>query len=65
MVNLLLVKFAMLQFVKKALYLSVYLFSTKVLIGDTMFLFPTGNSQLTWSSEPCKGLAVLQHKGSE
>ena len=38
MVNLLLVKFAMLQFVEKALYLSVYLFSIKVLkiIGDTI-----------------------------
>lgn len=57
----------MLQFVKKALYLSAYLFNTKVLkiIGDAMFMPLTGDGHFTWSSEPHKGLAGLQGKGSE
>ena len=40
-----------------------YLFSTKVLIGDTMFMCPTGDRMAIlhgWSSEPHEGLAILQ-----
>ena len=40
---------------KKSLYLSVNVYSTKVLIGDRHF---------TWSSEPREGLALVQGEGS-
>ena len=43
---------------KKALSLSVNVFSTKVQIGDTIFMSPTGDGtrHLTCSSEPREGL---------
>ena len=40
-------------------------FSTKVLIGDTVFTFPTGDGtdrHLTWSSEPREGSAACRAK---
>ena len=42
---------------QKALFLSVNVFSTKVLIGDTIFTSPTGDGTAisTWSSEPREG----------
>ena len=39
---------------KNGLYLSVNVFNTKVLIGDTIFRSPTGGR----SSEPREGLAA-------
>ena len=49
---------------KNALYLSVNVFSTKVLIGDTIFYFPywRGNRHFTWSSKPREGLAACSTK---
>ena len=46
---------------KKALYLSVNVFSTKVLIGDTIFLWRR-DRHFTWSSEPREGLAACSAK---
>ena len=50
---------------KKALYLSVNVFSTKVLIGDTIFYDSNWRRDLhfMWSSEPRKGLACCSAKG--
>ena len=52
--------------IKKALYLSVKVFSTKVLIGDTVFTSLTGDGtaviHFTWSSEPREGLAACSTK---
>ena len=47
-----------------ALYLSVNVFSTKVLIEDTNFTSPTGNAYrlFTWSSEPREVLAICRVK---
>ena len=49
---------------KNALFLSVNVFSTKVLIGDTIFTSPTGDGTAisTWSSEPREGAAVSTAK---
>ena len=49
---------------KNALYLSVNVFSTKVLIGDTIFYFSywRGDRHFTWSSEPREGLAACSTK---
>ena len=49
---------------KNALFLSVNVFSTKVLIGDTIFTSPTGDGTAisTWSSEPREGPAVCSAK---
>ena len=49
---------------KNALYLSVNIFSAKVLIGDTIFLrlLLKGGRYFTWSSEPREGLAVCRSK---
>ena len=49
---------------KNALYLSVNAFSTKVLIGDTIFYFPywRGDRHFTWSSESREGLAACSTK---
>ena len=44
---------------KKALYLSVNEFSTKALIGDTIFTSPTGDGTAT---EPREGLAICRAK---
>ena len=44
-------------------YLSVNLFSTKVLIGDTIFTSPTGNGRdchFTWSSKSRERSSHLQ-----
>ena len=48
----------------KTLYLSVNVFSTKVLIGDTIFYFSywRGDRHFTWSSEPREGLAACSTK---
>ena len=45
---------------KKALYLSVNVFNTNVLIGEAIFTSPTGDETaiFTWSSEPRDGLAA-------
>ena len=45
---------------KKALYLSVNVFSTKALIGDTIFYvsFSWRDRNFTWSSEPREDPAV-------
>ena len=43
----------------KALYLSVNEFSTKALIGDTIFTSPTGDGTAT---EPREGLAICRAK---
>ena len=45
---------------KNALYLSVSVFSTKVLIGDTIFYVSSWRQDchFTWSSEPREGLTV-------
>ena len=45
---------------KKALYLSVNVFSTKLLIGDTIW---RRDRHFTWSSEPRKGLTACCAKG--
>ena len=45
---------------KKALYLSVNVFSTKVLTGNTIFYvsYWRRDQHFTWSSEPREGLAA-------
>ena len=50
---------------KNALYLTVNLFSTKVLIGDTIFYvyYWRQDRHATWSSEPREGLASCSAKG--
>ena len=51
---------------KNACYLSVKVFCTKVLIGDTIFTSPTGDGTASlheWSSQPCEGLAACSAKG--
>ena len=50
---------------KKALYLSVSVFSPKVVIGDTMFYVSNWRRDryFTWSSEPREGLACCSAKG--
>ena len=50
---------------KKELYLSVDVFSTKVLIGDTIFYISNWrrDRHFTWSSKSCEGLAVCTAKG--
>ena len=40
---------------KNALYLGVNVFSTKVLIGDTMFTSPTGGGTAVLHGHPRKG----------
>ena len=52
-------------YIKKALYLSVNVFSTKVLIGDTIFYvsYWRRDRHFTWSSEPREGLACCSAKG--
>ena len=49
---------------KKWLYLSVNVFSTKVIIGDTIFYVSnwTRDRHFTWSSEPREGLACCSAK---
>ena len=49
---------------KNALYLSVNVFSTKVLIGDTIFYVSNWRQDrhFTWSSEPREGLACCSAK---
>ena len=49
---------------KNALYLSVSVFSTKVLIGDTIFYVSNWrrDRHFTWSSEPREGLAACSAK---
>ena len=48
---------------KNALNLSVNVFTTKVLIGDTILTSPTGNRHFTWlSGEPREGLAICRAK---
>ena len=49
---------------KKHFFLSVNVFSTKVLIGDTIFTSPTGEGTAisTWSSEPREYPAVWSAK---
>ena len=51
---------------KKALYLSVNVFSTKVLIGDTIFTSPTGDGAAFLRGHPshAKIASHLQGKGS-
>ena len=46
-------------------FFSVGVFSTKVLIGDTIFTSPTGDGTAisAWSSEPRDGPAVCSAKG--
>ena len=48
-----------------ALYLSVNVFSTKALIGDTIFYVSNWrpDHHFTWSSEPHEGLACCSAKG--
>ena len=47
-----------------ALSLSVIVFSTEVLTGDTILTSPTGDgTAVTWSSEPREGLAACSAKG--
>ena len=49
---------------KKALYLSINVFSTKELIGDTIFYISywRRDRHFTWSSEPREGLPVRRAK---
>ena len=49
---------------KNELYLSVNIFSTKVLIGDTIFYvsYWRRDCHFTWSSEPREGLAVCSER---
>ena len=49
---------------QNALYLSVNVFSTKVLIGDTIFYvsYWRRDRHFTWSSEPREGLAAGKAK---
>ena len=50
--------------IKHPFFFSVNVFSTKVLIGDTIFTSPTGDGTAisTWSSEPREGPAVCSAK---
>ena len=51
---------------KNALYLSVNVFCTKVVIGDTIFTsqsYQRRDHHFMWSSEPHKGLAACSAKG--
>ena len=50
---------------KNALYLSFNAFSTKVLIGGTIFYvsYRRRDRHLTWSFEPLEGLPVCRAKG--
>ena len=50
---------------KKHFYLSVNVFNTKVLIGDTIFYVSNWrrDRHFTWSSEPREGLACCSAKG--
>ena len=50
---------------KMHFYLSVNVFSTKVLIGDTIFYISNWrrDRHFTWSSEPREGLACCSAKG--
>ena len=50
---------------KNALYVSVNVFSTKVLFGDTIFYVSNWrrDRHFTWSSEPHEGLACYSAKG--
>ena len=50
---------------KNAPYLTVNVFSTKVLIGDTVFYvsYRRQDRHFTWSSEPHEGLPVCKAKG--
>ena len=50
---------------KNALYLSVNVFSRKVLFGDTIFYVSNWrrDRHFTWSSEPREGLAICRAKG--
>ena len=52
------------MFKKNALYLSVNVFSTKVLIGDTIFYvsYWRRDRHFTWSSEPREGQAACRAK---
>ena len=52
------------EFGKKGIFLSVNVFSTKVLTGDTIFTSPTGDRTAIsmWSSEPRDGPAVCSAK---
>ena len=52
------------SFEKHPFVLSVNVFSTKVLIGDTIFTSPAGDGTAisTWSSEPREGPAVCSAK---
>ena len=45
--------------------MSLKVFSMKVLIGDTIFMYPTrdGTAIFTWSTEPREGLAAYNAKG--
>ena len=45
--------------------MSVNIFSTKVVIGDTIFYvsYWSRDRHLTWSPEPCEGLAARSAKG--
>ena len=51
--------------IKNALFLSVNVFSTKVLIGDTISSVSNWrpDRHFTWSSEPREGLACCSAKG--
>ena len=53
---------------KNALYVSVNVFNTNVLTGDTILTSPTmslleSGSPFMWSPEPCEGLASCNAKG--
>ena len=53
---------------KNALYVSVNVFNTNVLTGDTTLTSPTmslleSGSPFMWSPEPCEGLASCNAKG--
>ena len=53
---------------KNALYVSVNVFNTNVLTGDTTLTSPTmslleSGSSFMWSPEPCEGLASCNAKG--
>ena len=49
----------------KCTFLYVNIFSTKVVIGDTVFYvsYWSRDRHFTWSPEPCKGLAARGAKG--
>ena len=61
-----LLRFSLVSINRNALfYLSVNVFITKVLIGDTIFYVSSWrrNRHFTWSSEPREGLPVCSAKG--